>query len=162
MTEEKKDEDMPEFDTSQPMANSSPGAGISNFMTSLNLLAIEQDGRRRRKLNKDVLKGFKDHPKMAESIIRTTIISNLSREGSQDVHYALESRWRKIRVTPIKLSAKDIPVAISIEIVFILEHTDQKDSTEEVFDILDKNIQKSNHNGFIAQLVVNNRVKRYS
>lgn len=162
MTEAEDNKDMPKFDTTQPMANNSPGAGISNFVTSLNLLSVEQDGRRRRTLNKDVLKGFKDHPRMAASIIKNTIISNLSREGSEGVHSALKSRWRKIRVNPIKLSAKDTPVAISVEIVFILEHTDQVDSTDEVFDILDKNIEKSNHNGFIAQLVVNNRVKRYS
>lgn len=140
---------------------SDPGAGISTFLTSFNLLETKMSAADRKRLSQDVLMGFHQFPQMAESIVKSTLLSKLALRGSDAVQNAMESRWRRIRISPISVMKGQPPVAISIEVVFILEQTEDDDCTEEVFHLAQEMIEEKNHQGFVAQLVVNNRTKRF-
>lgn len=136
-------------------------AGITGFVVALRMISAETDGRRRVKHKGAILEGMGDHPKMAESMIRSSLVMELAAKGSEEVQLAMSSRWSKIRVNQIRIPGSKVPVAVSVEFFFIQEQTDHDDPTDEVHEILRNYIERNHYDSFIAQLVVNSEVKRF-
>lgn len=112
-------------------------------------------------LKQDILHGFHDHEQMAISLVKSSLLAALARHGSDDVHKAMDSRWRKTRVTPLRVKPDDPPIGVSVKIVFVTEHTEHGDATDEVLDILHDDIVEHNYDCFILQLVVNDKHIRF-
>lgn len=136
-------------------------AGITDFVMALRMIAAESDGRKRIRHKNAILRGLGEFPKMAESMVRSSLVMELASRGSEEVQLAMTSRWSRIRINQIKMPGADVPVAVSVEFFFIQEATDHDDPTDEVYDLLSAYIERNNHHSFIAQLVVNSRVNRF-
>lgn len=137
-------------------------SSILSFMDAFrDLPHRDKDDAECHDFKQDILKGFHEHEQMAISLVKSSLLAALSRYGSTDVQHAMDSRWRKTRITPIRVKPELPPIGISVQMVFVTEHTKHNDSTEEVFDILYDDIVEHNYDCFVLQLVVNDKHIRF-
>lgn len=137
-------------------------SSILSFMDAFrDLPHRDKDDVECQSFKQDILRGFHDHEQMAISIVKSSLLAALARNGSGDVQNAMDSRWRKTRITPLRVKPDTPPIGISVQLVFVTEHTDHGDATTEVLDILYDDIVEHNYDCFILQLVVNDKHIRF-
>lgn len=137
------------------------GGGITAFMTAFESLPHCSDDASVKEQSQQVLRGFYQHPIMADSIMKSTLTGYLYRHGSEDVHSALSSRWMRLTINPIFIPPHENPFGLSIDVIFTMENTNEEDSTEEAINLAERMVMKRNLQSVILQIVVNNHVIKF-
>lgn len=137
-------------------------SSILSFMDAFrDLPHRDKDDVECQSFKQDILRGFHDHEHMAISLVKSSLLAALARYGSDDVQNAMESRWRKTRITPLRVNSDTPPIGVSVQLVFVTEQTNHSDATDEVLDILRDDIVEHNYDCFVLQLVVNDKHIRF-
>src|SRR5699024_6656143 len=102
-----------------------------------------------KKMKKDILNGFHNHEQMSSSILQSSFSSTLARQRSYTIERAMNSRWRKFEVKAMRKSSQEVPLGITVNIIFVEDHTEDEDSTEEIFRVLKNDIIDNNYDCFI-------------